>query len=377
MSNVYFRGDIVFLYIKFYDKNNNIIKNIQNPKVRILHENNEQIYEDLPWTDLNKLSEFEYFYNYKIPSNGKFGLYDVIYKGDYNGESAIKVDTFHVINRTEDYKNAIKIYGYIDDEASKTPLTSVNVKINSLNEAYSTESYTHIDGNWESYLYPGEYICTFSKEGFETETINIQLNDENNEIKFNNISMKSIIKKTSGNGAYKINDNYILKNGIPLDGLKVEVFNILKINEVIASTLTNNKGEWELFLDPGYYMLKVTGDSMNMIFNKTFTLKVKDDGEFTINDLENNRAELSENSSLDNGNGSKKYSDIITDKSNNPIVDVQVTVSDINNNIIAESYTDIKGKFEFNLDPGEYYLNIYHPNFKETQSIKITIKEND
>ena len=47
MSNRYFKGEKVLLYTKFYDENGNIPDNIDNARVRILHENNGKIYQDM------------------------------------------------------------------------------------------------------------------------------------------------------------------------------------------------------------------------------------------------------------------------------------------------------------------------------------------
>lgn len=372
MSKLYYRGDIIFLYVKFYDSNNNVAKNVNNPQVRILHESMGNIYEDLEWTNLKHLNRNEYYLNYKIPEDSKYGLYDIIYYGEIDGKEATIIETFHIINKSEQYKNAIKIYGDINDGRNKIPLSNVNVQIMTSDGLYNTESYTHENGYWESYLYPGEYICKFFKEGYKEIVTNIQLGNESTEIQFNNISMESTIPNINGNGIYEIKDSYILKNGIPLDNLKVDAYNLMEPETICATNITNNKGEWKLFLDTGYYFLKVTGNSMNQNFDKTFRLKVEDDGKYELEDMDNNKAVAKNESYLSNGNGSQKYTDTIFDKSGNPIIDVQVVMLK-NNQPIAETYTNAAGKFEFNLDSGQYCLDIYHPSFKDMPPIKINI----
>lgn len=371
MSKLFNKNDIVFLYVTFVDKNGNPILNINDPRVRILHEKNEQIYEDLPWTQMQQLSSTEYYYNYTIPYNADCGLYDVVYCGDVDDKMASMVESFHVINKSEIYTDSIKLYGYITDSLNNLPLSSVSVEIISMDGIYVTQSYTKDNGYWEAYMYPGEYSCTFKKDGFNTIQTNIQIGDENNEIQFNNISLESKELKLCGNGIYKVTDSYLLKNGIPLDGLIVEAFDILNPKEVVAKSVTNNRGVWTIYLDPGFYFLKVTGKSMDQDFDKTFRLKIEDDGKYNLDDMNDNKATIMDNY-ISSGNGSETYSDIITDKFGNPITDVQVTAYQ-SGEIIAQTYTTSTGRYELFLDKGEYIIDIYHPSFKEICEFKITI----
>lgn len=371
MSKLFNKGDIVFLYVKFIDNNGNFIEDVENARVRILHEKNEQIYEDLQWTQMEQLSNTEYYYNYMIPYDADCGLYDVVYCGDINDKMASMVESFHIINKSETYTDSIKLYGYITDSINNLPLSSVSVEIISNDNIYITQSYTKENGYWESFIYPGEYCCTFKKDGFSTIQTNIQVGDENNEIQFNNISLESVESKLCGNGAYKITDSYVLKNGIPLDGLVVEAFSILNPKEVIAKSITNNKGVWTVFLDPGFYFVKVIGKSMNQDFDKTFRLKVDDDGKYNIDDMNDNKATIMDNY-ISQGSGEHSYTDVITDKYGNPIADVQVSAYK-SKKLIAQTYTNSKGIYELFLDSGNYMIDVYHPSFKEVCEFKITI----
>lgn len=371
MSKLYYKGETIFLYVKFYNKDNTIAKEIIDPKVRILHEKDGNIYEDLPWSKLTNLIENEYYFNYTIPFEMDCGQYDVIYYGNINGEVASVIESFHVINKSNIYTDAIKLFGYVNNDINQAPLANVNIEIVSNDNSYLTQTYTKENGYWESFIYPGEYICAFKKEGFKDISTNIQLGNDNLEIQFNNISMESINVRTCGNGICKVSESLILKNGIPLDGLKVEAFNIFNPNILCASNVTNNKGLWELFLDPGFYLLKITGLSMNQDFNKSFRLRINDDCKYTIEDIENNVATVQQNA-LSNGNGSRVYRDVILDKYNNPIIDVQITAYK-NGNAIAQCYTDSAGKYELFLDAGEYMIDVYHPSFKDSPEFSITV----
>lgn len=371
MSKLYYKGEIIFLYVKFFNKDNTLAKTVANPKVRILHEHDGNIYEDLSWSELNALSDNEYYFNYEIPYDNDCGQYDVIYYGEIDGEIATVIESFHIINKSEVYNDAIKLYGYIDDDLNKIPLANVGVEVISSDSVYITQSYTKENGYWETYIYPGEYMCTFRKDGFKDFTTNIQLGNDNNEIQFNNISLESNKKRTSGNGICEVSDSYVLKNGIPLDGLKIKAYNILSPSILCASSVTDNHGKWSLHLDPGFYFLKTTGNSMNQDFDKTFRLRINDDCKYEIEDMDNNKAVVQKNH-LSTGSGSKVYKDVITDGNDNPIVDVQVTAYK-SNNPIAQCYTDSAGKYELHLDPGTYVIDIYHPSFKDIPEINITL----
>jgi hypothetical protein len=372
MSKLYFKGDIVFLYVKFFDQNGNVAKKVENPKVRILHSKNCNIYEDLPWTKMNKLmSENEFFVNYPIPFDSECGMFDIVYHGEIDGKVATIVENFHVIEKSQTFSNAIKLYGYVDDIANQIPLAFANIEIMSMDGLYYTQSYTHENGYWEAYLYPGDYMCSFKRDGYKEQVTNIQLGSDTNEIQFNNISLESEIARTNGNGLCKISDSVILKNGIPLDGLKIDAYNIIDPTTLSATCLTNNRGVWEINLDPGYYFLKMSGNSMNMEFDKTFRLKINDDSTYDIEDMDNNKA-IAQDEILGPGEGSQTYKDIISDGRGNPIIDVQVNAYK-NGKLIAQTYTNAAGEYELFLDKGEYTIDIYHPSFKEIPEFKITL----
>ena len=371
MSKLYYKGETIFLYVKFFDINNNPAIEVKDPKVRILHCKDDNIYEDLPWSKLSPISKNEYYFNYLIPFDMDCGMYDVIYYGEVNGQVATIIENFHIIEHSETYSDAIKLHGYIDNNFNHTPLANVSIMLTDMNGIYNTQSYSKENGYWETYIYPGNYICTFKKEGFKDFITNIQLGNENSEMQFNNISLESIKPKSNGSGSCKVSDSFILKNGIPLDGLKVEAFNI--INPTISSAMdyTNNRGVWEIFLDPGSYLLKINGNSMDMNFDRSLRLKVNDDLTYDIEDMEGNKA-IAQNDILGPGNGSHIYRDKITDKYENPIMDVQVNVLK-NNIVIAQTYTDAAGNYELYLDKGEYMLDVYHPSFNEIPLIKINV----
>jgi hypothetical protein len=74
-DELYYPGQVIFLYAKFMDELNSDINkiNIKNPQVRILHQKNNEYIEDLSWSDMNKIINNEYYYNFIIPDDADNG----------------------------------------------------------------------------------------------------------------------------------------------------------------------------------------------------------------------------------------------------------------------------------------------------------------
>lgn len=374
MPNKYFKGEKVFLYTKFYDSDGLVPKNISNPKVRILHEQNNKIYQDMGWTKLENISGNEFFSKYDIPYNSDNGIYHIMYQAEIDGITIKNTEDFHVIEKSEIYTDAIKIYGNVNSSYDESNIPDVSIKIRSLDGFYYTESYTFSNGYWETFLYPGEYEIEFTKEGYESLNTIFEIGTENNEIQFANITLQSFKKRECGEGICEVSNEFVLKNGIGLNGLLVECYNIEDIKNVCARAITNNDGKWKVFLDPGIYLMKVSGTSMNEIFERSFRIRIDNNCEFKIEDMNNNTTKPKEKY-MSNGDGPVDYEDKIVDALQNPISDVQVNII-AGSRIIAECYTDSNGRYIFHLYHGRYMVQMYHPNYpelSERKSFMITI----
>lgn len=365
-SKVYYRGDTVFLYTKFRDENNNIINPI-NPRVRILHDNDGDLYEDLPWTVLNE-NDNEYFNNFVIPFNADLCQYQIIYCGDINNEPQYSFETFHVISKSDKYEDTTKLFGYVYDSKDNSYLLDVNINIYNMetNEKVSQTLSNH-EGYWEAYVYPGLYTFKFNKIEFSEFAINAEIGDEHNEIQFNNIGLDNLNDISTGNGIYKVTDTYVTKKGTPLNNLNINIYSILEMSKLVASDITDDNGVWNCYLNPGIYVIKINGLALGKDFDRTIRLKVDESGQYAFEDVTNNNVNVK--NSYSNGIGSKKIFDYVKDKYGNPLVDIQVNAFKkgdnlIDQNIIAQDYTDVSGKWNLNLDPGEYVIEYYHPNFK-------------
>lgn len=367
MSKFYHREENLFLYVRFKDEQNKPIS-VVNPMVRIIYEKNGEIVPLLDWQDLVPFTSNEYCLNYILPSDAPYTIYEIEYTGEYDGKIARVVEDFHIIPRSESYDNAVKIYGFIHQARVGYPLIGTTVRVSLPDESkIVAESFTKEDGRWELYLYPGKYKFTFEKYGFLKEEIFAEISLEHNEIQFDNVILESEESLKKGNGVYLVTDKYITREGVPLIGLNVKAYNVFDLTSIVGEDTTNHDGEWQLFLDPGVYLLKVSGNSLMEDFEQTFRLKVNDNGEFSFEDLTENVGIPMDDLSVGRGDGSITVTDVVKDHEGNPIVDVQVCVyfkHDLNT-LIAQDYTDPSGEWEVYLNPGTYVFEFYHPEFHE------------
>lgn len=361
----YYRGDTIDFYISF-DKTNKM--KIHKAQIRILHDQEGTIYEDLPWTDLNLIKNNEYNFNFLIPQDFSYGQFQVIYRGTVEEKFIYSYETFNVIPQIEKYENTIKLYGFINDSKSGLPLEYVSVTVF---EKYSNTIYfkslTNREGYWESYIYPGEYNFSIKKDGYNTQDINIQIGNEHRELQFNNIVLENF-NTQNGKGMFKISDEFVTNTGLPLRELVITIYDALKPLNVIAKDVTNLKGQWTCFLNAGNYLMYINGKSMGKDYDIMARLKVEENGEFNIG-YHNKQNIVTEETK---GTGSVHFKDVFLDNFNKPIVNVQIIVyTKGTKTLIAENYSDLNGEFEFFLNPGKYTFEYYHPNFKTITEDKI------
>ena len=370
MSNFYLSGETLFLYTQFIDAQDNILQ-VTDTKVRILHNNNSNIYEDLPWTDMIIMSPGEFYYNYQLLTDCDMGQYQVIYSADYNGNIIYNFEFFNVIPHSTQYENVIKVFGYIDNLKLKLPIVDASIIVYE-NDKIVFNSLSDFDGKWEVYLYPGEYNFVFSKTGYSDEEIIAQIGDENVEIEFNNISLSLVNYSNKGTGMYSIKDTYTMKNGGPLPNLNIKIYSSLNPSQIIAEDITDEEGNWNCFLNPGNYLMKINGIAFEQTYNKIFRIKVFENGRFKFEDIKKNAVIQN---TTNNGIGNIIVTDLVLDKNSNPIVDVQVNafLSNDLNNMICQDYTDLQGNWTLKLNPGNYTIEFYHPMFSILSEVRTVL----
>ena len=376
-------------------------------KCRILHDDDGVIYEDLSWTDMLKMGNNEFYYNFCIPYDLKPGQYQIIYQSEYNvkyydpvrriyytdeqleelkfnkknkNKIAHSLEIFHVNNYSTLYEDVVKIMGYVNYAYTTVPAEDARISIYETNTETNIEykvyqSLTDREGYWEAYLYPNQYKFVFSRNGYNDQTVYTEITDDNNHLQFETISLDKDTN-TRGKGLFKITDSFNMKTGQPLYNLSISIASTLNPNEEIISTNTDKDGIWEVYLNDGYYIMKVTGTVEGANFDRIFRLKVLPDGTFTMDNITNNLLTDANIPIINNGIGKLKIQDVLQDRWNNPINDVQVNVFYKNDvlaeeNIRVQDYTDANGIYTLYLDPGSYIFEYYHPNFNVITEMKI------
>lgn len=366
MSNVYYRGNDIFLYVVFKDSLGNLATSVTDPVVSIVRESNGEIVYDLDKVALNQISPSEYFYNFQISQDSDYGFREVIYNGTVDTVAAQIVESFHIVPSSSSGENVIKIHGDVNQLKTGIPLVGVSIKINNIKEdRIISETFTKLEGYWEAYLYPGEYKIIFSKFGFDNQEYTVQIGNEGTELKFDNVALELVNDTRKGRGAYLVTDRFVNRLGVPLNGLDIKAFNIFNMNNAVAIDKTNDQGEYILYLDPGVYFVKIDGKALDEEYNYVFRLRVNDDGTNQLENLSGNVAIATDDQAIGRGNGSQSVVDSIVDKNGNPIIDVQILVFKPENmdEVIAEDYTGVTGEWNVFLDPGDYVFEYYHPLF--------------
>lgn len=373
---------------------------------RILHDNDGVIYEDLSWQDMQKMGNNEFYYNFCIPFDFIPGQYQIIYKSIYNvkyydavskryftdeqlqeinfnksnkNTVAYTTEIFYVVNQSSIYEDTVKIFGYVNYKNTAIPAEDVRISIYETNtetniESKVYQSLTNREGYWEAYLYPNQYRFVFSRIGYIDEVVYTEITDDNNHLLFETISLNNG-NVTQGQGLYQIIDSFTTKTGQPIPNLNISVYDVINPSVQICSTTTDDKGNWEIYLDEGFYLLKVNGTLENADFNRIFRLKVLPDGTFAMDNLTNNVLTDYNMPLIDNGTGKYKIVDVIQDRWGNPINEVQVNVFNKNDtlcdeNIKAQDYTNSDGQYTLFLNPGIYIFEYYHPNFNVITEFK-------
>jgi len=355
----YNKGEQIPLYVEFKQDGN--IINVDQPRVKVLHEKEDKIYEDMSWKNM---TQFENGYIYNFDSNicDTLGEYVIIYEGFINGEKLNSMEVFNLTSPNEADKNSInniKIYGFVDDLNKHELLENVCVKIKNLIDSsivYQTNS--DYSGRWEAYAFPGEFEFEFSLNGYETKTLQVQIGDENEEVQFNNISLENTKDVILGSGMFKISDEFTDKTGMGINGITINIFSLNNPDSILLTTKTDFHGKWSAFLDPGGYLLKIQLPSG---IEKLLRMNIDSKGIKTITEIKK-----SNSVNIDNVNttiGSKSITDYVKDAHGNGLSNVHVKVFQ-NDELIGETYTGIDGSFTLNLDNGIYKITCEKDKFK-------------
>ena len=356
----YNKGDSIPLYVEF--KFNDEIVNVDTPRVRVLHEIDEKIYEDLPWKVMKPFAD-GYIYNLDSNTLDVIGEYVAVYEGMYNSEKLNNVEAFEltVPNILEQESiDKIKIYGFVDDLNEHKLLKDVKIKIKNLVDGNIVhQTLSDYSGRWEAYCFAGEFEFEFSLAGYETKILQVQVGDENSEVQFNNISLENQKDKILGSGMFKIEDSFTDKMGLGIKDISINVYSLDDTNKPLLTTTTDSYGKWKAFLDSGSYLIKIKLPSG---VEKILSMTIDSEGKASIKETKQSNSKSIQNINTTFGN--KCVSDYIKDAHGNGLENVRISVFKNDQNI-GETYTDINGYFTLNLDNGVYKIVCSKEKFKE------------
>ena len=355
----YYPGDDIVLYSRFDNTESTSFLTI--PTVEIYY-NNECILN----TQMQTVDYIDYYYTYTLPMDAKYGQYEVVYNGFYNNNINKIFETFYVLNY-QSTVNPIRLYGKINDYRTHDYIENVEVEIINTVDNIKYICYANLIGEWECYVYAGNYKFIFKKPGYKTQEVIAKISNDLQQQEFNNVLLEKITNDILGNGLFEIKEQYLLKDGQPIENLDVLIYNTKDLVNAIVKTKTNDDGYWYAYLDEGNYLLKLNGKFNGSEYNKTFRLRVFNNGTFNLQDISTNYA-TKNTVFISNGNGPIDYIDYVLDKNQNPIIDVQVNILKSNKDILYQCYTDQDGKFIFHLEKGNYDIEYYHPSFKTITS---------
>lgn len=361
-----YQGDKKILYCDF--KVDGKIVQVENPQVRILHEFEDNVYEDLPWQTMTPMDE-GYVYNFDTNVCQTDGKYVIVYKAQYQGETLNQLEEFNIIPNNLEGNNTIYIYGFVNDINNNHLIKNVKIKVvDCENGSTIYQTTTDEDGKWEVYIPPSDYEFKFELDGYNERSVRVQIGDENKEIQFNNISLEKQSDCALGNGLYKIEEEFTTKNDMGIPNVEIEIFSSENVNECLVSTRTDDKGKWKAFLDDGSYLLKIQLPSG---VKKKFQLTVYNDGSKTIDEIVSRESTII-HKQVDNGHGDCPLTDYVLDAHGNGIENVLVRAFAYN--IDTDSYelecqatTTSEGQFELNLNHGKYKLVVQGEGFKRVE----------
>lgn len=367
----FYKGDISTLYCEF--KKDDKVVQVKNPKVRVLHEYNDNVYEDLPWKPMESFDD-GYAYNFDTNVCENYGKYVIVFSGEYNEEQLNILDSFNIIARNTEDNNTIYLYGFVNDINSNRIIKDVKVKIVDLeNNNIVYQTTTDEDGKWESKIFPSDYEFIFSLDGYEERTVRAQIGDENEEIQFNNIGLEKKSDASLGTGIFKIEDEFTSKNHMGISNISIFIFTMNDLKNPFIQTSTDDKGKWKVFLDNGNYIMKI---SLPSGVEKKFQLNVYNDGSKTIEEIKTKSTQIV-NKVLDNGHGTEELTDYILDAHGNGIQNALVQAYKYNPTLDdyeleCQDNTTLEGQFNLNLNKGKYKLVITCDGFqKNTQVIDV------
>ena len=363
-----YKGDTKTLYYEF-QKDNQVVS-VKNPKVRVLHEHDDKVYEDLPWQDMKPFDN-GYAYNFDTNVCENYGKYVIVYQGEYNGEKLNSIDYFNIVPKNIEDNDTVYLYGYVNDINSNCIIKDVKVQIIDLeNNNIVYQTFTDEDGKWDAKIFPSEYEFKFNLDGYESRSIRVQIGDSKEEIQFNNIGLEKQSDISLGTGMFKIEDDFTAKNKMGISNITILIYDTNDLEHPLIETKTDSKGKWKAFLDNGSYIMQIQLPSGT---KKKFQMNVYNDGSKSIEEIKIKNTQIEE-TKVDNGHGTEKLTDFILDAHGDGIENAIVKAYKYNietdeYELECEDETTLEGQFELNLNHGKYKLVVNCDGFIQNSQI--------
>ena len=359
---VYNIGDVIPLFCKFTNENVDVYPELA--EVRVLHEHADSVYEDLPWTLMERFDD-GYVYSFNTFELVDQGHYVTLFRAVHDGKMLKITDGFDVKLRNVESSNATLLYGFVVELTSAKPLENVDVVVDDLVDGQQVyQAKTDVDGRWEASVVPGNYSFKFSLEGCSTRNVRAQVGDHGGDVQFNTVSLERDLPEEIGSGLHEVSDVFTGKGDLGLVGLSVEVYLTTNLSAPVAATTTDTKGRWRVFLDTGSYVVRVT---MNSGVIRRFSMIVDGPGEPKLTQISSNLTTVTP-AVVSGGSGSVEVKDVILDAHGSGVNDATVTAYLVGAGdarvLVASAKTSAVGEFTLHLDPGRYMLTVTAENFK-------------
>lgn len=130
---------------------------------------------------------------------------------------------------------------------------------------------------------------------------------------------------------------------------------------VVDYCITNSNGEYNVFLEPGIYTIKIEGGIYNKLFlNQQIDSGLKNEYYFNINNslIKSKYEDIIEFSGTDK----KTIYGTIINELNRPVENAEIIIT-LNNEVVSYVKTDKDGKYFFTLDNGIYDIRIRGPKY--------------
>ena len=359
----------------------------QTMQVRILHDEDGTVYEDLPWTDMQSDGTGKYYYNWIIPYDAYIGQYTVIYKSIFNS-----------VTQEEDTSDTDNIITHANGKISSISNAFINTSTTSASVEglpnYITNSYIYNTNATNTLKNTSTNSLVQAYTAYDGSTVYITGNTTNYKPTINDkplddsttIKKKNVLKT---NTAYAVEVFHVQQHNELYEDV-VKVFGHIHtcrditmdtiIEDVRVSindekgvhayqSLSNRDGIWTAYLYPGIYNFTFFKNEYDI---ETITAEIPDE----LNELPFENIVMHRTIDSSRGQGLFEVGDTYITKTGQPLNGILVEVYDSENPglKIAEDTTDDKGTWKAFVNQGIYLLNLSGTSMGQTYTLSFRMR---